>query len=89
MLEMLQGVSMKVCEIFGLMIRIGGLGLMVMGVFNLLGVLLVLVGVPFEGNYKVWDVIAGASVWLSVGAALIGFAGPITRMVYGRETPGS
>ena len=75
---------MTVRDVFGLIVRLGGVGLVVMGIFNILGGLVAALGAPMQGSYPLRDVFVGALIWLIVGIALIGLAGQITRLVYGK-----
>lgn len=80
---------MTVRDVFGLIVRLAGLGLIVMGIFNSLGGLLVAVGLPMQGSYPLRDVVAGALLWFVVGIALIGLAEQITKLAYGKSRSAS
>jgi hypothetical protein len=51
---------------------------------GILGGLVAALGMPMQGTYPLRDVFVGALIWLIVGIALIGLAGQITRLVYGK-----
>ena len=72
-------------DIFGLIVRVIGLGLIVFGVFYLFPVATILLGLPFPSRFSASANALAAAFFLILGAIFILGAKPITRVVYGRE----
>ena len=78
---------MQAPDLFGVFVRVGGLGMIVVMGFDLFHVLLRLLGISYQETPPMAALLVGAGGWLFFGIALLGGADKIVRIAYGDNEP--
>ena len=79
---------MSVDDLFAMFVRLGGLTCIVYGVFDLIRVGALALGLPYPSHYGMVPDLPGAATWGIVGLPLFLGAGLITRIAYGYRNQG-
>jgi hypothetical protein len=80
-----KGLRMSAKDIFALIVRLAGLGFVIAGVLDVLGMLATVAGIP-TGHTTPIPVIGLAAIeYFVIGLVLLVTAKAITRLVYGRD----
>ena len=73
-------------QIFGALVRFGGLALLLMSVFDAVHIVLKLLGVDYTSRYPIAADVYGAILYLVLGAAILLGARALERLAYGPRT---
>jgi hypothetical protein len=76
---------MPLKDIFGLIVRVGGLTCVVFAFFDLLHVIADITGLPLAHHYPAAADVVAAAFYLIPGLVLLMAAKPITRLAYWRD----
>lgn len=76
---------MTVRDIFGLIVRVTGLGFVLVGLVDLGHLLVVVAGLPLASSYAPSVTLAAAAFWGVLGVGLLCGANLLTRLIYGRD----
>ena len=71
-------------EVFKLVVRLMGVGLVIAGMLDLFAIVLWMVHLPTRPGYTPLQVIAAAAVYLITGVIVILASNLFTRLIYGR-----
>ena len=71
-------------DLFGLIVRVTGVGFVIFSVFDLFYAAAALIGLPLQSYGGRID-LAAAALWLAMGVIFISRAEWITRIAYGRN----
>ena len=69
-------------DALGVLIRAGGVTCLILGMFDLLGVLALAIGLPMAPGHEVPRMLTGAALYGAGGIAVLIAAGPLTRLRY-------
>jgi hypothetical protein len=70
-------------DLFGVLVRFGGLTLIVFGFVDLVDAAVRVAGAPVPSRHSVAEVLVVAGIWLLSGIVVFLAAGALTRIAYG------
>lgn len=76
---------MKPRDIFGLIVRVAGFGSILAGIFDLIHLAVVWLGLPLASNYPQAATATAAGIYIVIGCTIIVSAEFITCLAYGRD----